>query len=82
MSEFLEQERNRGQKAREILDNPIWKEAVSQINQSLLEKMGNHYDDPTACQVIALTKRIHDDYQEYFEAIAESGKLAAYELNQ
>ena len=82
MSEYLEQERSRGQKAREILDNPIWKEAVSQINQSLLEKMGRHYDNPQACQVIALTKMIHDDYQAYFESIAESGKLAAYELNQ
>lgn len=82
MTEYLEQERSRGQKATELLENPVWKEAVTQINQALLDKMGSHYDDPQACQVIALTKRIHDDYQEYFEAIAESGKLAAFELSK
>lgn len=80
--QLMESEKRRGQQAQAILDNQVWKDAVRTINESLLEKMGDIdvYNDPKACQLIAMAKRTNDNYVEYFETIAESGKLAEFQL--
>ncbi|MCP3704617.1 MAG: hypothetical protein GY954_17015 [Alteromonas sp.] len=80
MSESLEQESDRGQQARALIESPLWIEATVRLNQNLLDKLARHYDDIEACQLVAITKVIHDNYVSHFETIAEDGILADFEI--
>lgn len=78
----LEEEVRRAGKAREILENELWKEAIASIDASLLEKMAEYHSDMVACQEIALTKKISSLFVEYFEDIRETGKMAAIQIER
>ena len=80
MTESLEQTAAIGNQAKQLLQSQMWTQAVERINLNLLEKMGQHHSDPIACQEIALTKKVTDNFVAYFEGIAEDGRVANYEL--
>ena len=75
-----DQEIRRAEKAREILSNELWQEAVENIDRNLLAKMAEYHSDPAKCQEVALTKKISSLFVQFFQDIADTGKMAVIQL--
>ena len=83
MNEYSTQEEiDRGREAGRIINSDLWKEAIEGIDRSLLDKMIEHHGDAKACQEIAMTKVVVDNFVSWFKEIEETGQMAEYQLNQ
>lgn len=78
----LKLEKQRGEDAKAILNNPLWKEAEESIETFLSRGLRTYKSDPQALQEIALMSVVSDKYKKYFQDIADTGKLATIQLDK
>lgn len=82
MNERLE-ERERGLKAKAILENPLWNEAWTQIESYLMEQWRNSRPDAaTRRENIYLQYDAARAVRKHFESLLETGRMAEMQIEQ
>lgn len=84
MDEFkLTRELDRGNKAQEILDNELFKEAWQSVETALIQKWRDcPIRDKEGAHEIKLMLKLLDDVKGNIERVVESGKLAESRLQE
>lgn len=78
-----EEERIRGEQARQIIESPIWKEAWDEFEQSVLKKWRNEPNIETAGrEALWLSLRIADKARKNIERVMQTGQMANRQLEE
>lgn len=75
-----QEEVRRGEEAQQILNNPLWQEAVNAWNAQLNEQLRGLTGSPEGCQQVAQLLVAGDRFRQFFEQIADTGKMARIQL--
>ena len=78
----LETERQRGEKAKLLLDEPLFKEAFEALKveyQSAIFQMKHNEDD--VCKALWQAYHITEKVENHFRTVMDTGKLAAVQIN-
>lgn len=79
----LQQERIRGADARNLLDNPLLKEAFKAAEDSILEQMDDvSMRDTDMHTRLILARKVLNSVKRYIERVVETGQLADLQVNE
>ena len=78
----LESERSRGEKAKLLLDEPLFKEAFEVLKQEYQNALlaTKHHEDEER-KILWLAYHLTDKVENHFRTVMDTGKLASVQLN-
>lgn len=77
----LEQQVIDGNEAENILRSTAFKKIDEFVSEWAISSMKEHCQDPEALQQVSYFLKAHDQYREWFQTVADSGKMAKIELS-
>lgn len=73
----------RGHEARQLLENPLFREAVDTMRQAIYEKWRSApIRDKEGMHELKLMDKLLSDLEGYFKHVADTGKMAEIQLEQ
>lgn len=79
----LEEELRRAAEARQLIDSPLFQQARKVIEEQMANARRRVPIDNTAMHTrLILMEQVADSFFSYFEQIAQTGKLAQFEIDQ
>ena len=79
----LEEEAKRGEEARQLLEHPIYKEAVEEVEAGLVRALKNSaIGDESTHHRIAIALQLLGQITKHVETVMQTGKMAEFQLKK
>lgn len=79
----IEREIDRGAKAKALLNDPLYREAVDKVRQGILDRFSNApLADKEGIYTLRLMLKVLNDIEGNITEVAQTGKLAEIQLEQ
>lgn len=79
----LEEEANRGAEALQLLANPLYKEAIAEVENGLIRSIKNSaIGDESTHHRLAIAMQLLGQITKHIEQVAQTGKMAEFQLKK